>query len=270
MEEENTLNGMGDAALIGSMASAIGDARMVDEEHAPYAVVPHGYVLRDLSGMRDAPRRRKQVVAFTAPQSLVAYVNRFKGPETTGYADYQDPFRPSLSVTIDHSGPSTPQWGEHKAVLKLEPSHELTAVQSILCKWLDQEDFAEWLMDNAGLVASPVSSELLEMARDLEEHKSVKFRSRVSLADGGRAYSFDDTEKTTNIVVPAVVRFSVEPFTRPSGQVPIGTRLSYRTTDGELRFRLTPEIPIAETLRLHAEELFESFIAEQAGIPIYA
>lgn len=140
------------------------------------------------------PQWARQTVSLQNEVSITEYLNRFKNSDTVIFADIT---RDVITGIIDyHHMPSTEDTkvkadlGQHRAVLTLPRSIEWQTWMEHDETKMSQLDFVSFLEDNAVDITDPDGAGLLELVRDLEGTRNVKWGSTI------RAGSVDNMEFT--------------------------------------------------------------------------
>lgn len=149
------------------------------------------------------PKWTSQVVRLQNEASLVDYVNRFKNRDTALFADIASD---TVVAIIDYhheavlpplpDGASSkvgfvqPELKAHRAILNLPKSIEWQTWMEHDEEKMSQLEFVSFLEDNAVDVHEPDGAGLLELIRDLEGTRNVRWGSTV------RAGSVDNMEFT--------------------------------------------------------------------------
>lgn len=136
-----------------------------------------------------------QTVSLQNEMSLTAYLNRFKNPDSVIFADIT---RDTIVGLIDYHHAADPDatykvkadLAQHRAILTLPRSIEWKTWVDNDENEMSQLDFVSFLEDNAPDVVDPDGAGLLELVRDLEGTRNVKWGSTI------RAGSVDNMEFT--------------------------------------------------------------------------
>lgn len=188
------------------------EKRLILLDHNTVAVLRSDGVVHspDLQRAMDSrasePRRRDRTVHVTDIDSFVRVVNRWKVTgQSTIWAE-----RASLTAVLDDhpEGPDGTAWGQHRVSFSPPHSPEWTKWLSNNGKEMAQDDFAQWIDDNApdvqappakeGAPVYPTQVELLEMARNLSIYTRGTFERKIDpLTSGGTLVVKDEHESYT-------------------------------------------------------------------------
>lgn len=145
-----------------------------------FAVVPRNVELRDITTPNAAktikPDVIKQVVTLQTAESLIAYVERFKTPNTVLFADIDSD---TIVAAIDYHGQTDADLVSHKAVLALPRSLEWQMWDQIDGELQSQLDFARFIEENRSHFVRPESGALLELVNNIQAIEKVDFRAKV-------------------------------------------------------------------------------------------
>lgn len=223
------------------------DAELADpsRDGTPYVVLPSGYSVADLERLLPAPTRKRADVVLTDTESLIAYLGTHATPaSSTVYAVVDsEQSRFALVCVLDDHHAAAPQWRGHRCSLTPKQSVEWKRWTGSDRVKMAQSDFAAWLEDNRGDVASvagmPSGAEILAMALGFEATADKRLRSKINLGSGGVAFEYvDDEDKETRTKMQVFERFTLglPVFYGSADAYPLEARLKYRNTDGKLTF----------------------------------
>lgn len=246
-------------------------------------VVPktHNLVQIDHTLRQPRPPRVTGAVTVTTVEALIDYTNRHSTPETTAWWRPRNTTGHIATVVLnDHSSPTQPEWGDHRAELKVafHPSFIAWSTQS--GQLVDQETFAEFIEDQLAVIIDPAAADMLEVAQSLHVARSSEFTSDRRLATGRVQFGHRQTQTATagqsgNLEVPARLTLSMPVF---DGAAPVEmtARFRYRLTSGVLKLgfildRVTDTIDTAiDAMRTRFESVWgenDTDVASFAGIP---
>lgn len=108
-------------------------------------VVPEGYTLKHLEGLKPFPDRFRARVSTSSVQDFIAYLseNAVEGATLVFIAAEKG----EAKAIIDAGTPSTPSWGSHKVSLNLIQSSAFKSLGAHSGVWHSQKDFIEFLED---------------------------------------------------------------------------------------------------------------------------
>lgn len=140
------------------------------------------------------PRYIRQAVTLQTQDSLVAYVDRFKGADTILFADIAVN---TIVALIDYHAAAAAAHAAHRASLQLPFSEEWSLWTTISGKLKPQLEFARFIEENGADVRAPDAAELLEAVRDLQAHRKVNFIKAVRTASDNENFEYQDESKAT-------------------------------------------------------------------------
>jgi uncharacterized protein YfdQ (DUF2303 family) len=191
--------------------------KIISVEAGQAAVVPDGYKLADLEQFLAKPRRVREKVKLYNVADFVAYVMRFKTPQSTIFVtpnlDDVGAAKPLAIAVIDYHG-DEPTWNDHTASLIPTKSPAYEALVALDKEGLmAQDQFALRLRDLARFCASHPAAEILEIV------------STMTLTSTGAFASLSD-DASGSIRLPADLLYRVP---KQAGQpVQLGIRLPER------------------------------------------
>lgn len=110
------------------------------------AILPPGYTLADTEQYRSSPERWRHTFKTSSLQAFLQYADDHTIPGTTLTID---PERLIATAIFDHGFTGDPGWGDHRAILELEPTPIYKAALTI-CPGgqpITQEALIDWLID---------------------------------------------------------------------------------------------------------------------------
>lgn len=208
----------------------------------PYAVVPEGSRIEDLSKFifnehAKAPARVRNVVQVPDVASFKDYWTLFHDENSRAFANETNN---SVTAILDYhgAGEGSPRWGSHKLTLALETSEEWKTWTKKNGQQMTQEEFAEFLEDNAPDVTNPTAATMLEIARTFQYSSDVQFKRGVRLATGQVQLDYHEmvngvAGENGQIQIPERFTVSIPVFIRAERRS-MEARLRYRVANGKL------------------------------------
>ena len=177
----------------------------------------------------------KQNVNFNDTISFVAYVNRFKGPETTILGDYKNS---SIRAVIDYHAKDKPDYIEHNAKFVPPFSEQWKAWRGIDNQPVGQMAFADFIEENLFDVVKPEGAVFLDLVSNLQAKKNVKFNSGIRLSDGANQLMYEEEIEAKgrgNLIIPTEFDIGV-PIYFGGDKYKVRCFLRYRIDEGKLLF----------------------------------
>jgi uncharacterized protein YfdQ (DUF2303 family) len=186
-------------AVAALAAKAAGAHVVKTGDNREFLIVPSGFTEKEVSdayGLKLAkPKYIKQTVTIETADSLVDYVNRFKGAETVLFAEISSN---RIVALVDYHSAAQAEHVAHRAKLELPFSEEWQLWTKISGKLMQQLEFARFLEENAADIRAPSAGELLDACRDLQVRRKVNFIKAVRTASDNENFEFsDETNATT-------------------------------------------------------------------------
>lgn len=272
------------AAALGMMIA--GERVVATASGREYLILPDGFTAQDVSEpgrqLASTPVWIEQGLTLQTTNSLIHYVDRFKRPETSLFADI-DANR--IVAAIDyHAGPGrsrqlrqeateTVERAErvaHKASLTLPFSVEWKVWTGIDGQLMSQLDFARFLEENGGDVEAPSGAELLEVCRDLQARRKVDFTKVVRTASDNESFEYsDDTQASTrkgDIEIPTKFLLRL-PVYFGGESVELYAFLRWRLDEGDLKLGI--KLHRVESVRQAEFKRIVDQAASSSDVPAY-
>jgi len=207
------------------------------------------------------PRDRRGTAKFTELDSLIAHVNRFKGPESVVFAN-DSRESPALTAVIDYHAAgniAAPGFGRHRSTFHFPLSDEWQAWLKSDKQVMSMTDFAQFLEDRVidvlhmipgedeisedlqkyidalgggAVIATP--SRLFELSRSLYIHETSVVRevTKLSSGEGQLVFQTDHTDEYGQpLKIPGLFLIAIPVFRR-GPLYRIAARLRYRKQGG--------------------------------------
>lgn len=230
------------------LAAGCALAAPLNLERGPaFAIVPDGYKVTSLESQSEQPARKRGNVITSDTDGFIYYLNKHgDARRTLVYADIDaeaSKFK-LISVIDDHGDHlDDAQWREHRCHFAPAPAVEWKRWIGSDKKVFSQADFATWLEDNLGDIASvpnmPTGADILKMALGFEANAEKRLRSKINLQNGGVQFEFvEDEDRDTRTKMEVFQRFTlgIPVFDGSTSAYPIEARLKYREKDGKVTF----------------------------------
>jgi len=202
-------------------------------------IVPEGYKTVDYPPAM--PRRVIQSVTLHDRDSLVAYVNRFKTPDTRLFAEpgFLAGGQAKIVAVIDYHGAEKPDHGGHVATYAPRYSEQWQRWHKACSAPMKQAEFAEFIEEVRADIVEPDAAKLLDIVRTFKASKRVEFDSVVYQPNGDVKLAFDERteQKGTSGNLPEVMKLGIPVYFRGTPYaVPVLVR--YRVGNGAVGFQL--------------------------------
>jgi uncharacterized protein YfdQ (DUF2303 family) len=220
----------------------------VPNGNVPYVLEPEGYTAKPMPELvynehNPHPERVKANVTVLDPQSFIEYYTLFNDPNSRIFAD--ETKLSVLSVLDYHAAGegNAPRWGQHRVTLSLRQSEEWKVWTGRNNQVLTQQQFAEFLEQNAVDIVNPAPAGIREIAEDLEATVEVDFASAQRQAGGKVNFKYTETTKTTvsggkQATVPDQFTICIPAFVGGE-RVNMQVLLRYRVSEQKLKFFYT-------------------------------
>lgn len=265
MSETNFAETIADLAHAGTQAKLIPTA-----DKRLFMSLPEGVTLKEVTDPHGlivtAPIRIVTVVKVQTVDSLVDYVDRFKGQTSLLLADIA---HDRIRAVIDYHGAGDPQHLQHSALMDLPFSIEWKAWGAIDGKMLTQLDFARFIEENAVDVVAPAGADLLEIVRDLQALRKVDFRKVVRTSSNNESIEYAETTaagattKNGKVDLPTEFKLSI-PVYFGGESVSLFAKLRWHLDEGTLRLGVA--LHRAEAVRQAVFQQLVEDISERTGL----
>ena len=201
----------------GNVVASNADEKFNPEK--PFAIVPEGYEVQDLSAFaahydarQERPRRIEKRMRFVDVTSFLQYVQQFRvghNPQLfnklTGAGlhlmcvfDY-DKSAPANEAKADDAGATIPSWGSNVAYLNLAYSRDYKQLRESADKWFKQDEFALFVEENLHLFIQPNGATMFELAQHLKGKRNVEWESGKRLNNSATSLSYLETIDATTV-----------------------------------------------------------------------
>jgi uncharacterized protein YfdQ (DUF2303 family) len=260
-----------DAARAGQNPSTVGGDAHFKIVTAHESVKVHTI---DLEKYNEAPFRKKGTVTVFDAESLnKLLIDNADAGDITVYVN-PDANRPAIVAVLNGSGPDGPGWGDFRVSIGFRETPQWAKWKAIDGKLLPQVDFAEFVEENLGDVATPDGATMMEIVTYLQATRSVEFRSGIRLSNGLVQFTnnenIDAKVGSGNVEVPETFTLALSPIfgVRPFA---ITARFRYRIEDRKLKlgFKLQRVEDVMATIirDIESEIVLPEGAAKVYGVP---
>ena len=241
-----------------------------------FVVVPGDRKILKLPVFQKNAPRKAGTFTFNDVQDFVAYLNDhsdkdasrvFMSPEGL---DAPVPTVTALSILDFHNAATGEAgWGEHRARLVLRIDERLQVWLKAINKteYMQQEEFAAFIEQNAAAVIKPDAADLLTVALRLEGTVGAKFTALRDLDRADRTLHFEEQTETGDVVVPRAILIQVPIFENgPLHKIEV--RLGFKIgSNGVVLFWL--RAPLLRVILRAAIAEVRNIIQTEAELPVY-
>lgn len=145
--------------------------------------LPQGATLAAAEQFAAQPRFHRHHYQTERLADFIAYAKAAAWPESENNQPtaYVKPDGSGAQAVFDHGDATTPQWGHHRATLKLKPAPAWQAAQIIAATARSQQQVIDWLEDWAGAItAHQQDGGEIEYRRAIAALRRVKIEARAS------------------------------------------------------------------------------------------
>lgn len=233
----------------------------------PFAFLPEGVTVHDLSKYLPRPVAIDQQVHLHTPDAFIEYLRKFA--EAARTLVFADASTASFMAAIDYHAPTEPSFVRHRAHLKLRQTPEFTAWRERNGKHQNQTDFAQFVEDHIPQIARPDGADLVAMIRTFEAKKDVAFKSAMRATDGSVTFQYmEDVQGSPNAATMRLPEkfelvMSVYEGAEPCGIV---ARLRFRIGDGGRLALWYDLIELQRIVDTEFEKVLEVFSEKLSGV----
>lgn len=242
----------------------LGEARRVDENSAPYTVIPNGYQLQRLPFEQEAPLRIEEKPHFATVESFAQYVGLFKNEGTQLFAKRA---AGEVYADFEYHQPDAPSWNKHRAVLPVKYSDEFDQWLRACQRRLNQEELATLLDERIDDIRDPKPGEVITAVQNFQLRRTANFKAAVDMNTGRTQFAFEEKDEAKGggtVVVPHELLLGLPIY--EGGQAwEVRVRVRYGIQDSESGKKLHFVLSILK-LSAHLKQAFEAELkrAEEA------
>ncbi len=223
-----------DADAIETMLSAIDQGQDIELGAGRRVIVaPTNRQILDLSKYLPAAWIRQHVTLATAA-AFCEYVHRFHTETTVIFAD--EP-RAQYTAVLDYHAQRGPSECAHVAQYTCPASIDWKQWTSADGKMIGQVEFAEFIEANLRNIRKPAGADLLQLALQLQIHKSAEFKSEIRLDNGQTKLRYEETirgsQNAGDLQIPSDIELTLPVFI-DGASFEVKGRFKYRLTEGKL------------------------------------
>lgn len=288
-------NSKPEAQAVAEIVKGAFEPRLMTVDGVQFFVGPAGVptsIKKLVDEHAEQPDRREGTANLHALESLVAWTNRFKNPNSAIFASARgDGGDPSIEAIIDyhHAGPDgEPRFGRHRGVYRCPLSDEWKAWKATVGRSFSQADFAAFIEDRildvldpeqAGSMAGDMMralacqlappARLMELSRGLQVNVGSMVRNAKNLSSGESQVVFQEEHRDAAgapLQIPGAFLIGIPVF-RSGDLYQIPVRLRYRVKDGAISWSLD---------LYRADRIFDSAFddavtraSEATGLPVF-
>lgn len=258
-------------------AGAAHGARSLAPDQLAFLVVPENYSVESLETYLRTPARKRGTRTLNDTKSFIAYVLDQAGalaedtPDPVKLYGSTNPPR-FLAVFNDHADhKGAAGWQDHSALYTCPLSVEWKTWTQMNKQPRTQEQFAQFIEDNAPDCTVPDAATMIEIARTLEAKKKVNFASGIRLSNGESELTYEESIEGTagkgKFKLPETFTIGISVL-EGGPRYALTARLRYRIADaGKLTVWFDLDRP-HKVLEDAVTEVWHE-IREQVGRPIY-
>jgi uncharacterized protein YfdQ (DUF2303 family) len=258
---------------VAAMAQAVVAPINGSADVPPTVIVPAGYQVVTLTENRAHPRRKVGTTSFIGLMDFIEHLKKHqvKG-HTEIFQDTQPDGKCTIRAVIDGHAAGLPGHGEFISTYCPMLSEELRNWKKILGGALTQEQFLDFLEDNAGDVMKPDPLALQSAVKALELTRNVGFKSAINLDNGSCQLSYINEVNQTkaSMEVPTELTIMV-PLTYGAAPIPLVVKIRVRLLESgrEAGVRFYLRIPKLSQLFATINREARALVKAETGLPVW-
>lgn len=240
--QTSTLEALNKSGTVGAITQLALSGHPEIDTDQPAVILPEGAKVESLEYLFDVPRHMRSTFRTERISDFCHYVDAEGRDDTVVFVA---PDGTGAQAIIDYGNHESPEWGFHRAELKMQHSPEFAALKERCGRGLDQRGLVEFFEDWRDLIQPyQMAEDDPENASDLTIGQAIARIRKIDvkkLLDTGHEQGDFSARRSTMASVeavsdglrpPAGFRFTCQPF--PDLQArDIDVRLSVRTTKDE-------------------------------------
>jgi uncharacterized protein YfdQ (DUF2303 family) len=246
----------------------------IDDEHQ-FIALPPDTTVQNLKGFLPPPKRIQQSIETLSVPAFLAYLVRYAGNDSVifaseGAAEYEAvlDYHPKR---IDHA--SDRGECDHIVNYRCPKSEQWKTWNDNSTKMVSQVDFATFVENNLRDIIEPVGADMLQLALQLQIHKSAEFDSGIRLDTGQVQFRYIETikgssnTKAGDLEIPKGFKLKLPVFV-DGAQFVQEARFKYRMDGGKLSLGYELIRPL-ETFSAAVKQVTDEIVKGAKDIPLY-
>ena len=233
-------------------------------------IVPDTYRAHVVQPLEPPLPRIRQTVKFHDRDSFTAYVNRFKSPATTVFAEpgFLAGGVASITATLDDHTPAKADYCAHVATYLPRYSDQWQRWHKAATAPMKQAEFAEFVEEVRGDIVEPEAARLLDIVRTFKASKKVEFDSVVYQPNGDVTLAYDERteQKGQSGALPETMKIGIPVYFRGTTfAVPVFVR--FKVSGGAVQFQI--KIDRADVIEDAAFAELTANVKETTGTDVF-
>ena len=218
------------------------------------------------------PKRRHGTVQIGALDSLIAYLNAYKGPHAVAFAPAA---KPGIEAVLDYhpaGDKGEARWCQDRVVYACPFSRQWLTWTGAEGKPRGQVEFGDFLeaneLDLASREGFASAAQMITVARNLVVNSVGKFQRTLNPTTGeGTLIVKDEHDASTSTTIPKGFALAIPVFEGTTDLYPVEARLRFAMENGRPTFSFL--LANKEAVLEHALATLRKQVADGAGIPVY-
>lgn len=207
----------------------------------------------------DKPHFLEQGLTVIDAPSFITYLEKHGETDETEIRVYENASQ--VRAVLDAGSKSHPGHAAHSITLNPRVDDDWHAWARIDGELMHQEDFADFIEDQALNITTPDAATMLEIATSMHVNTSVEFEQGLRQADGQARFAYREDANTRagangDIEIPATIHIALAPF-KNGAKYNVEARLRWRIREKQLRIGVKLVRP-----SLVREAAFQAIVAD--------
>lgn len=229
-------------------------------------------ILDEVAKHAIGPERRKGTVQIGSIDSLIQYINTYKGPNSVAFAAAN---KPGIEAVLDYhpaGAQGEARWCQDRVVYACPLSRQWQTWTGAEGKARGQVEFGDFLEANEADLASregfATAAVMITTARNLVVNSVGKFQRTMNPTTGeGTLVVKDEHDASTSTVIPKGFALAIPVFEGTTDLYPVEARMRFTMDGGRPSFTFV--LANKEAVLEHALATLRQQVTDGAGIPVY-
>lgn len=210
----------------------------------PVVITPPGFNATSLEAYMDFDDKPRRIITNQRLDDIESFTNYTNAHASTSTNIYSCRSTNRIKARFDDYMPNEPNHCGHTASIEFSITKEFARWLHIEGRPLSQQEFIEFIQDNADDVREPTAADLLTQISELQATKKTDIASKVDITTGGftiEVKSEDGLSKSLQLpreIKIGVLIFEHERSKKDAQAWPVTFQIRTKIRDGQITFRL--------------------------------
>lgn len=202
----------------------------------PGAIIPEKYKLVEFPERAPRPLRIHGTTTLHTAEAFLSFYNRFATDQSVILCNKA---KGMFQAVFDyHHQDGTPDWCDHRALYSCPFSLPWITWTGSSGKWMNQEEFAEFVERNLPDIIDPVGAEMLEIVLSLQARSEASFKRAVRLDNGQVQFQYHEeisgsAGRDGQLTIPTSFKLGIQVL-QGGAYYTVEALFRYRITTGKL------------------------------------